>query len=200
MCLNFFFWLLYPRIAVIIHVTVSNFFLWKRSEKREENTKICSPAMLTLTFAMQANRSGSVLSRALLSPYVWIAEKCCFFFLFFYIIYAFFYFYVFTDTRNHFQWKFWLIPSSSCIQDFCCFTGVVWRHGCTFCDPLLTFQSGRLFINTNIASVIQVFAFSSMLARMLLFIFFRFYCLRFFKLRRNSLFHKSCESTAFFFF
>lgn len=33
------FWLLYPRIAVIIHVAVSNFFLWKRSEKREENTK-----------------------------------------------------------------------------------------------------------------------------------------------------------------
>lgn len=33
-----FFWLLYPRIAVIIHVAVSNFFLWKRSEKREEKT------------------------------------------------------------------------------------------------------------------------------------------------------------------
>lgn len=31
-----FFWLLYPRIAVIIHVTVSNFFLWKRSEKKKE--------------------------------------------------------------------------------------------------------------------------------------------------------------------
>lgn len=34
-----FFWLLYPRIAVIIHVAVSNFFLWKRSEKRERKKK-----------------------------------------------------------------------------------------------------------------------------------------------------------------
>lgn len=44
-----FFWLLYPRIAVIIHVAVSNFFLWKRSEKRErkKNTKTFSPATLT---------------------------------------------------------------------------------------------------------------------------------------------------------
>lgn len=45
-CVNFL--LLYPRIAVIILMSqLSNFFLWKRSEKREQNTKIVSPATLS---------------------------------------------------------------------------------------------------------------------------------------------------------
>lgn len=109
MC-SFFFWLLYPRIAVIIHVAVSNFFLWKRSEKREQNTKhFLQQCWLIYICNIPNNRCWNVLSPDLYRFFsVWsssISVCLCkgaeqlWYFSPFYIIYAYFMFDLACQTR-----------------------------------------------------------------------------------------------------